>query len=444
MRPCLCPGSRQVPHPAPLKLSAQPSVSPSEDEPQILHGEATVKLHSAPPTICGWLLAFTLALPGAAQAMGQSPQAGAPAPTRVVGSVTAISPSSITVKAESGTETTLTVDAQTRVLRATPGAKSLAGATPISIGDLAAGDRVLVAARPGTGDAMRASTVIAMKSADIAETHAREAQAWQQRGLSGVVRSVTPGAGGTGGTVVLATSGQAGRTVTLQLTPTTVIRRYSATSVNFADAKPATLAEINPGDQMRALPAEGATGGDTVPVEQVVAGSFQNIAGTVVNASSGSIVVTNLATKKPVTLQLTADTQLHRLPPEMAERLARRSQGGAAATGAPGTAPEGGARPAYTGQGGEAPAGGRARGGELSGLLARAPQFSPADLKKGDALMIVATRGAEGAPVAAITVLAGVEPLLQANGGGSASQDVFSASWNLGGSGTGAGAEAPQ
>jgi hypothetical protein len=52
-----------------------------------------------------------------------------------------------------------------------------------------------------------------------------------------------------------------------------------------------------------------------------------------------------------------------------------------------------------------------------------------ADLKKGEAVMLVATEGAS--EVTAITLLAGVEPLLEAP---AASQDLLS-SWSMGSGG---------
>jgi hypothetical protein len=45
-------------------------------------------------------------------------------------------------------------------------------------------------------------------------------------------------------------------------------------------------------------------------------------------------------------------------------------------------------------------------------MLSRAPAIQLADLKKGDAVMMVATEGTSD--LTAITLLAGVEPLLEA------------------------------
>jgi hypothetical protein len=66
-------------------------------------------------------------------------------------------------------------------------------------------------------------------------------------------------------------------------------------------------------------------------------------------------------------------------------------------------------------------------------MLSRAPAIQLADLQKGEAVMVVSTEGTTD--VNAITLLAGVAPLLEAP---EASRDLLS-NWSMGGSG---GAEA--
>jgi hypothetical protein len=51
----------------------------------------------------------------------------------------------------------------------------------------------------------------------------------------------------------------------------------------------------------------------------------------------------------------------------------------------------------------------------LQQAVSRMPPGSLSDLNKGDAVMIVATQGAEDGGATAITLLAGVEPLLEAS-----------------------------
>jgi hypothetical protein len=163
-----------------------------------------------------------------------------------------------------------------------------------------------------------------------------------------------------------------------------------------------------------------------------------------VDASANTVTVTDLATKKPVVIHVTSDSQLHKLPPTMAQGLAARlkaqSAGGAAAGGAaPSTSQQQGATwrqgsggaGSGPGSGGGAGAGGQ-RSGDLSQMLQRTPALELSDLHKGDAIMIVATQGTPEAATA-VTLLAGVEPIFTASP--SASQSLFSASWNLGGGG---------
>jgi hypothetical protein len=66
-------------------------------------------------------------------------------------------------------------------------------------------------------------------------------------------------------------------------------------------------------------------------------------------------------------------------------------------------------------------------------MLSRIPATSFADmnLQKGDAVIILATEGTATSPHMAITLLSGVEPILQASP--SAGQAMMLTPWNLGG-----------
>ncbi len=95
-----------------------------------------------------------------------------------------------------------------------------------------------------------------------------------------------------------------------------------------------------------------------------------------------------------------------------------RGPGGA---GGPGGAPGGGGpRPGMGGGGMGGPGGGF----DAQMLFNRAPVIKLADLKKGEAVMVVATE--DGSGTTAITLLAGVEPLLEAP---AASQNLLN--WSL-------------
>jgi len=388
----------------------------------------------------------------------EQPQA---AGSRVAGTVTSIAGNVLTVKDDKGAESKVTVPDSARVLQLPAGAKSLTAATPIKLQDIAVGDRVLAKV---TADASgsTASLVVAMKQSDIAQKQQHDRQEWQTNGISGLVKSVDPGTQ----TVTVATgNGATAKTIVVQATNSTNIRRYAPDSTKFDDAKTATLGEIKPGDQLRAK-GEKSADGTQLAADAIVAGTFRNIAGTVVSvdAAANTVTVNDLATKKPVVVSINADSQLHTLPPTMAQGIAARLKGGMAGAGSPqgagagqasgtgGGAGQGGGQGGGQGSwqghasgsnGGQPGAGGGApgqRGGDLQQALNRAPILHLADLKKGDAVMVLTTEGQSAGSATAVTLLAGVEPLLQASP--SASQSILSASWSVGGGAPAGGTDA--
>ncbi len=390
--------------------------------------------------LTGWMSPFGSAL----LAQQASPQPSAV--TRLVGSVVSVSGQSLTVKPDSGPATTVTVADSARVLETMPGAKTIAGAKPIHLTDLAVGDRVLVAVKPAAdGSGPTATTVIAMREADIAKEHQAEEADWQKRGVGGIVKTVDAAAG-------TVTMNHLNTTVTIHTTPKTVVRLYEPGSIKFSDTKVSSLDQIHPGDQLRARGDQSANGAE-MQAEEIVAGSFRNIAGSVVStdAAANTVTVTDFKTKKPVVVHLNPDSQLRKLDPTMAQAIAARLK----PTGGSGEA----AAHAGSRQGGEAhhpsapPAtsanpqpgaaqvstepGRASHAGSVTQMLQHAPVVQLTDLRKGDAVMIVATQVAPGS-LTACTLLAGVEPILDASAG----QSLFSASWNLGGQGGGGGGDA--
>ena len=83
--------------------------------------------------------------------------------------------------------------------------------------------------------------------------------------------------------------------------------------------------------------------------------------------------------------------------------------------------------------GGPGGGGWRGSGGppDFQQMLARMPAVSVSDLNKGDAVMLVATEGTATSQPTAITLLAGVEPILSAAPVGTSASTILSP-WNLG------------
>jgi len=362
-----------------------------------------------------------------------TPQAPASPQARAMGTVKAVTSERITLSADSGAEVDVLVSDSTRVVRVAPGQKDLKDADPISLQDVYAGDRIFVRGNSSAGGAVQATSIVLMKQLDIAAKREHEREDWQKRGAGGLVSAVDP----TAGTVTIST-GTPGmkRTVLIKISSTTIIRRYAPDSVKFDDARPGKLDEIRPGDQLRARGALSENR-DELGAEEVVSGSFRNIAGTISSVSPGdnSIRVADLATKQPVVVKMTSDSQLRKLPPMIAQRIAQRLKAPAESANAGGQTPS--ASP--SGNGPPTPP----RGGgtpDLQQILQRVPPATLAELQKGDAVMIVATEGKEPGQVTAISLLSGVEPILSASPNGGQASTLLSP-WNLGTSGGEAGAQ---
>jgi len=377
---------------------------------------------------------------------------------KATGTVASAEAGGFTLQTDAGARLAIVVPANALLVRVAPEEKTLKNATKIGVTDIAVGDRVLVHGQLSSDQkTVVAVRVIDMSKAAIAQEHAAETAEWQ-RGVGGLVSAVDPVAS----TITISITGFGGaKNITVHISKDTILRRYALNSVKFDDATAGTLAQIQPGDQLRARGTRSADGNDFAALE-IVSGTFRNIAGTVaaVDASQNTLTVTDLKTKKPVVVKLTADSQQRKLDPQVAQRIAMAFKGGgpggagagAGAGGPGGQAPAGappGGRPAgsggASGWGGSPGGAGGARAGgapDFQRLLNRMPAATLADLKKGDAVMLVATQGTDAGGVTAITLLSGVEPILTASPG--ASQALFSGSWNLGAPGGGGGEEGTQ
>jgi len=374
------------------------------------------------------LLSLSLTLPCVSAA--QTTPAPTSSSTRAIGTVTAVESNSLTVKADSGTETKVTVQDSTRIVKALPGQKNLNEATPIKIQDVQVGDRALVRGVGGEGSALAATSIVVMKQGDVANRQQQEMQEWQRRGTGGIVRSVDPASGS------VAVASTPTQVVTVQTSPNTQFLRYAPDSVKFSDAKKSTIADIKPGDQLRARGSRGAEG-QQFAADAVISGSFRNIAGTVnsVDPSSGSLNVTDLITKRSATVKVTPDTQMRKIPPEMAQRIAmflKRPQGAAAGGGqasapAAATAEPGARAGGFGGQGQGGPP-------DFQQIIRRMPAATINDMQKGDAVMIVTTEGAPGQEVTALPLLSGVEPILTAAPTQASAASLLSG-WSMGGGG---------
>ena len=268
--------------------------------------------------------------------------------------------------------------------------------------------------------------------ADVAKKQEAQLEEWKKRGVQGTISELNADSKDM---VVSTRSREGVKPLIVPVGGKVDIRRYAPGSIVFADAKPAAVADLKVGDQVWVLGTKSDDGTHLTP-EVVVAGTFKNIAATVlsVDAAAKTIKVTDLDTKKPELVKIEGDTKLKKLPPETATMLAARVKNTTAAGG-------GGPRP----QGARRAAGGHKAAGRVvlaaaavEGAISR--RYSSArlrsalaDLKAGDALIILIAAGTEPDKVTAVTLLAGVEPILTSAPKGR--QGMVLGNWNLGGGG---------
>src|SRR6202167_1511577 len=358
-------------------------------------------------TACGSFLAPSVGARSNQQAASPS------AVEKQVGAIKSIEGTTVTITTDSGSSAAVSVQPTTKIVRVAPGQTDLKTAVPVELKDLQVGDRVFVRWKASdTAQPVPALGIIVMKRADVDAKQEHDREDWQKRSVGGLVSS--------------------------------------------ADAGPSSLDQIKPGDQLRALGTRNAEG-SAMEAEEIVTGSFRNIAGTItsMDAASNSVTVMDLLTKKTVVVKLSSQSQLRKLSPEVAQRIAFRLKAAAAGTpqtgnttAAPGSAPSSGNRPAdgapaasasqETRQPGGAsnPGAGNGRPGggqvDLQQILSRMPAAPLTDFQKGDAGMVVSTDSGSSGGLAAIRLLGGVEPILAP--APSASQAMTLSPWSLGSS----------
>ena len=383
---------------------------------------------------------------------GQAAGGAQAAVAQSVGTVKAINGNVLTLTLDAGTDLTVNVTDTTRMVQVAPGQKDLRAAPAIHVADLQVGDRIIVRSRASDDPkSITALGIMAMKRTDVDAKKKQDLSDWQKSGVGGLVKAVDPAAG----TITIAGPALAGvaKTTVIHTTKATILRRYAPDSVKFDDAKPGPIDEVKPGDQLRAR-GEKSADGDEFAAAEIVSGTFRNIAGTIISVDVAAkiINVNDLIGKKAMVVKISNESQLKKLSPEMAQRIAMRfrsggadAAGGGAAGGGNGGAGNGAAGAAPGGASGDGTgagaAGGMQRGGGAGGgggradfqqLVNRLPAATITDFQKGDAVLVVSTQGTDTGGVTAITLLGGVEPMLAAAAGVSG-QPVTLSPWALGG-----------
>jgi hypothetical protein len=363
---------------------------------------------------------------------------------------------SFAIKTDKGEMPAIKFDDRTQFLRLPAGETDTKKATRATAADLGAGDRAIARLKQEDQSAP-AVFLYFTKQSDLAQRQQKTLDEWQTQSVNGTVKSVDPAAK----RVVISVRGGFGppRDVTLDGTGNVEYLRFSLDTGKY-EPSTAGLAPVQVGDQVRVLGQKNADQSE-IKLEALMSGTFKSVPMQVksVDATAKTISATDLVTKKPVTIDVKSETLLKRLDDATALQMARRlnptfqqegagrggrgggGRGGAAAPAGATAAAEGqirtgdfgGGRGPGAGAGGRGFGGGGGRGGrntDPNAVLNQQPSIELADLKPGESVVITGAPSSDMAKLTAVSVVAGVEPILRAapqNG-----PDPLGGNWNFG------------
>jgi len=305
----------------------------------------------------------------------------------VIGTLTEFKMSSLEfgLQPDSGAATYFTVSSDTDVYQVAPGERDLSKAKTAQVTDLSMGDRVMVTFVDGVTEARR---IVMISASDIGKRNEAERLDWRARGVNGTVTAIHPE------DITLRNGSLQGpREITVVVASKTKIRRYAADSVKFGDAEKSALDQIAVGDQVR---ARGNRSADSTRLiaDDIVFGTFRSTIGTItaIDAAMRIITVTDLATKKPLTIRVTADTQLKEMPDFRA-----LFKNGSTHRGPP-PAAQAVSDPQKL---------------DVAKLIEMLPLTKFESLKTGGAVMVTATRGSKADEVTATRIISNVNFLIE-------------------------------
>lgn len=348
-----------------------------------------------------------------------------------------------TVKPDKSDATTVKFDDKTAFKRLPAGETDVKKAAEIASGDVGVGDRILARVRTDDPTGLPAITFYVTKQADIAQKQQKTREEWLTQSVAGTVKTVDAAAKQL--TISVRSATGAAKDVVLDASDSVDYTRFSPETLKY---EPSALAAIQAGDQIRVLGQKNADV-TQIKLEAAMSGSFKTLPVQIksIDAAAGTIVATDLASKKPITILVKPGTTMKKLDDATALLLARRLnpsyQGTTGARGAgrsaaaasdSATAPAAaaGSTPdaAAAGRAGRSGAGRSASAAaDPSRLLEQQPTIALADLKAGDPVVVTGTAAADLSKLTAMTVIAGVEPILRAAPSGS---DPLGGNWNFG------------
>jgi len=388
----------------------------------------------------GLFVVFAFATAQAISISPQQPSDPSIKTTSVLGKVTEknAAAGTLTVKTDAGSVVLVSTSEKTTFDRMPPGVTDRTKAIKTSLTEITVGDGVYVRGFVAADrKSVPAQQIVVVSQSDIAKKQEKERMEWRRRGVSGIVAATNP----TTKEVTITSRALMGgpQSVVIPITDKTKVLRYPPDSIpKYSDAKRSSFEEVKVGDQLRAL-GDKSTDGLRLTPEEVVFGTFKIAGGTVtaVDAAANTITISDLKTKQPTTIVLKPETVVRRFTGMMGGGPGGPGGPGAGAppagsappqgqpTPTPGAGPRpGGAAPPQgqaqgpgAGQrpGGGGPGGPPAGGGgpNMADLIERLPTIAITEIKVGDMIIMSTLPGADQNRLTAVSMVTGVEPLLQ-------------------------------
>jgi|ERR1051326_8106405 hypothetical protein len=310
----------------------------------------------------------------------------------ILGTVTEFRMSALEIglRPDKGAAMYFKVSPDTEVVQVEPGERDLSKAKTARVTDLSLDDRVLVTFVAGMPEARR---IVLISATDISKRNEAERLDWQKRGVNGTVTAIR------GDEIALRTGSAEGPPeISVIVTPKTMVRRYAPDSVKFADAQWSTIAGIAVGDQVRTRGNKSADGA-TLTADDIVYGTFLTAIGaiTAIDGEARKITIADLVTKKPMTIRVTADTQLKEMPDF---------------------------RGMYKNGGGDGHMPARTQKLDVARMIEMLPLTKFETFKVGGAVMVTSTRGSSSAEVTATRIITNVNFLIETVGAQAAQHGI--------------------
>ncbi|MFL6333573.1 MAG: hypothetical protein ACJ754_09725 [Pyrinomonadaceae bacterium] len=360
---------------------------------------------------------------------GARAQQSAAAQQRLIGEVTAVDAAAhtVTVHADTGQTVTLSTNERTTYTRMPAGVTDLKLGERVTFAEVRVGDRLLAPGVSAEGGTAARLILMARPAGAAGGQNAG-------RRLMGRVVSVDAAKK----QIVVQGRGREGQeSVTVDASAARVLH-YAPDSMKPADAVTSSLADLRANDNIR-VTGERSADGARFKAEEVLAGSFSRLTGTVasVDAQRNVLTVKNEASGGTVNLSLGARSTLRRLTPEAEQKLAqqraefeqrrqqrlaeRQQQGGQAQGQGGGQQAQGDGerrrRGDGQGRGGPGGPGGGGGGGNNNAfqqVFDSLPTVTLAELKKGDVVMVTVTPGADTSHATVVSLTTGTPEVIRA------------------------------